>query len=302
MSTIKILPDIKVLNDFVQNAPTPQVEDISLIVSYAFRAKIIADRYTRGFERADTDGGKGAFITSGKPIFQTERDENNKRMAIEMGDGRSAGIQTPAESYSYEQPRAIENYKKNDGTIDAVYLIDIDYKGGSGRGYEYIKLPFIPRELDYQPTSKFVGIATMGRNNPHYHFTGSEDSLTFEIDWFSAMDNRQDVIESCRWVEALSKADGYDDMPHRVKLQWGYMDLLFAGVVWVVTEASYKLTDFVKAYRDPDSGNIVKVGMMPQQAYQKVTLKRLTKDNLKSSEIINATTTGDLRTIKQPGI
>ena len=181
-------------------------------------------------------------------------------------------------------------YIDRDGTQslkDTITIIDLDYmdKHSGTRGYQKLELPFVPRELGYEPSSKFIGIATMGRNTPFYQFTGSEDSLQFEIDWFSSQEDRRDVINSCRWVEALSKSNGYEEPPHRVSLQWGADDLLFSGDIWLVVEASYSLTDFVNAFRHPN-GDIRNVGMLPQQAIQTITLKRLSDNNRLSSEII----------------
>jgi len=66
-----------------------------------------------------------------------------------------------------------------------------------------------------------VGIASFGSNNPIYQYTGSEDTLSFVIDWFSSENHREDVIFNCRWIEALTKSDGYNEPPHRVKIIWG---------------------------------------------------------------------------------
>src|SRR3972149_8084190 len=79
---------------------------------------------------------------------------------------------------------------------------------------EKMEFQFVPKSLNYEAESNFVSIASIGRNNPFYHYTGSEDSLEFELDYFSAMDNRHDVIKRCRWVEALTKADGEIGSPH----------------------------------------------------------------------------------------
>lgn len=288
MARIVPSPNIPLLNDFVQNAPSPLVEDLSLLSTYAFRAKIITDRYTRGFERAEIAGPKDAFETSGLPIFETEKLARERQMRADRSRGITM-IGLTDDSYTYEP---VGNpYTRNSNYLkDTITIIDYDFGTDRGkRGYESITLPFVPRELSYEPSSKFVGIATMGRNNPHYHFTGSEDVLQFDIDWFSSQDDRKDVINNCRWVEALSKADGYTEAPHRIKLVWSENDLLFADQTWLVTAAPYKLTDFVKGYKN-QSGQIVKVGMLPQQAYQQVTLKRVASHNLNASEIINRLT------------
>lgn len=135
-----------------------------------------------------------------------------------------------------------------------------------------VKLPFVPRELKYTPESNFKAIASMGRNTPLYHYTGGEDTLEFEIDWFAEKEHRYDVIQNCKWLESLSKNDGYDAPPSPVILHWN-VDL-FSDSIWLITAAPYRLLDF-QAHRN----------MLPQQAYQQVTLKRTTATNLKRADI-----------------
>jgi hypothetical protein len=287
MARIKLVPNIPALNNFVQNPLSPEIEDLSFVAGYVFRAKILTDRTSRGFERAEIQGTKDAFETSGLPIFETDKLAREKQMRTAKGN-RTPSLGVPEGAYEFEP--AVNPYTTGSETplSDTISIIDYDFGTDRGRrGYQSMTLPFVPRDLSYEPSSKFVGIATMGRNNPHYHFTGSEDTLQFDIDWFSNQADRKDVINNCRWVEALTKADAYTEAPHRVKLVWGSQDLLFANSIWIVVAAPYTLSDFVKGYRDPTSKQIIRIGMLPQQAYQKVTLKRIASTNLRSMDIIS---------------
>jgi hypothetical protein len=288
----RIIPDNNPIGNLGNFVPNATQVDISSIAKKALRLKIIADRYTRGFEVADVNGPRDAFETSGLPIFETEKLNREKKFR----EGRTGRQQDPgrsAEDYESEEYSGTSynpDYNGNNYNrivTDTITIVDIDHepKHNDTRGYSSITLPFVPRELSYQASSKFIGIATMGRNTPYYQFTGSEDSLQFDIDWFANDNDRKDVINSCRWLEALSKSDGYEETPHRVKLVWGQDDLLFQDDIWIVTEANYSLTDFVKAYKDSNN-NVVRVGMLPQQALQKITLKRLSDNNRRSSEVI----------------
>jgi hypothetical protein len=286
-------PDNDFTRAITQFVPSPQLEDLVSIASKAMRFKIIADRYTRGFEKADVKGPRGAFKNSGKAIFATEKQERHKK--IDQGRiGRYQDTGRTSEEYESQAVGNPSNIRKE--FSDTISLVDLDFKDEhtSTRGYNRITLPFVPGDLSYDGSSKFVGIATMGRNTPFYHFTGSEDTVQFNIDWFAKDLDRKDVINSCRWVEALSKSNGYTEPPHRVKLVWGEDDLLFQGDIWLVVEANYVLTDFVQGYRDrfvngySDKGTneMIRVGMLPQQATQKITLKRISDSNRKSSEVI----------------
>lgn len=166
---------------------------------------------------------------------------------------------------------------------DYIAIIDLDSKGPD-KGYEVIKLPFVPRELSYNSESTFAAIKPMGRNTPLYHFTGSEDKLEFEIDWYAHDWGRREVIEKCRKIEALSKADGYTHSPHRVKLMWGKDDVLFGDHEFIVIAAPYKLSNFNKGNINAN-GNIESTYMLPIQAYQNVTLARISSTSLTSIDI-----------------
>ena len=167
---------------------------------------------------------------------------------------------------------------------DFVAIIDMGLSTSKGNGIDTILLPFIPRELEYNIDSSFVSIKPIGRNNPGYHYTGSEDRLEFEIDWHSTNENRYDVIEKCRKIEALSKSDSYNSPPHYVALQWGKDNILFRDHLFVIISASYKLVQFSKGHIN-QSGAILNTSMLPIQAYQKVTLSRVTSNNLSSIQI-----------------
>ncbi len=166
---------------------------------------------------------------------------------------------------------------------DYVSIIDIDV-GGYNKGHEEIKLPFIPRELNYNSESAFTAIKPIGANNPRYQFTGAEDKLEFEIDWYSFDENREDVIRQCRKIEALTKADSYNGNPHRVYLKWGQADRLFATHTFIVIAAPYRMTRFSKGHVSA-SRELVITDMLPVQAYQKITLARISRKNLSKVEI-----------------
>lgn len=173
--------------------------------------------------------------------------------------------------------------KQNKSLEDYVAIIDLD-AGGLDKQYEVIKLPFIPRELAYNCESAFAAIKPMGRNNPFYHFTGAEDKLEFEIDWHAFDWGRREVIENCRKIESLTKADAYNNGPHRVMLKWGKENILFSDHVFVVLAAPYKMTQFNKGNIGP-TGVVESTHMLPVQAYQKVILGRITSKNLSKVDI-----------------
>lgn len=159
--------------------------------------------------------------------------------------------------------------KKVDYTIaerPALYLVPVDVPN-----LKALKIQTIPLELSVEPLSKWAVIPSIARNNPFYHYTGGEDKIAFTLDWYSITDNRHDVIDKCRWVEALSKGDGYFKGPSRIILIFGG---LFTKDTWIIESAPYKLSLF-----DTDRE------LLPRQAYQELTLNKVTTHNSTRNEI-----------------
>lgn len=134
----------------------------------------------------------------------------------------------------------------------------------------------IPSAIDINPDSKFVAIESPGRNNPLYQYTGSEDTIEFTLTWFCNDESRKDVILKCKWLEALTKNDGYDNKPHTVQLIYGD---LFKDSKFIVEKAPYTIGRFNREFN-----------MLPRYAEQKITLKRISSTNLKRTEILKYTT------------
>lgn len=162
-----------------------------------------------------------------------------------------------------------------------IEFIRIDEKG---QKVESLKIQTVPLELEDQSTSSFPVIPSVGRNNPFYNYTGGEDILVMELDWYSNEGLRQDVIRNCTWVKSLTKANGYKEEPPRIILRFGN---LFKFERWIVTDAPFKLSLFDK-----------ELGMLPRQAFQRVTLKRVTNANTLTDDIRKF---NDLNDIKLDG-
>lgn len=145
-----------------------------------------------------------------------------------------------------------------------IYIIDVENQ-------ERLRIQNVPLELDYNPESTFAAINTIGRNNPFYHYTGSEDTLTFDLSWYGEESDRTDVIKKCRWLESFTKNNAYDHEPHRVILSFG---TLFENCLWLITAAPYKMSLYHKQF-----------GMLPTLAYQSITMKRVVEKNLTWKEI-----------------
>lgn len=171
-----------------------------------------------------------------------------------------------ADPHFKRTPQGLLNREKIESNIIITVI------NSNNESLEQLRVQTVPTTLNVAGDSNFEVIPSIGRNNPFYHYTGSEDSLTFELDWYSIEGLRQDVIRKCRWVRSLTKSDGYNLAPPRIVLTFGH---LFTNEQWIVESAPYRLELFDKEQ-----------GMFPRQAYQQITLKRVTDHNLTREELI----------------
>lgn len=134
----------------------------------------------------------------------------------------------------------------------------------------------IPTEVEINPEPNWVALAAPGRNNPLYQYAGGEDSVEFELTWYANEEGKQDVLKKCKWLESLTKNDGYDNPPHPVILVFGN---LFKQSKWIVYSAPYKIGLFDRP-----------LGMMPSYASQRIILKRVTELNRSRADVLNLET------------
>lgn len=139
------------------------------------------------------------------------------------------------------------------------------------RSLEKLEIQYFPEELAFTRKSDTQAVQVVGRNNPFYHYTAGETLLSLELDFHAEREDRRDVLEKCKWLEALAYNNDYPDPPEQVKLVFGEV---FKDEVWVVKDVSYSLTNFDKLY-----------GLMPKQAKATVSLALDMKDNYKRSDL-----------------
>lgn len=130
----------------------------------------------------------------------------------------------------------------------------------------------LPLELEIAGDSNFATMASMGRNNPFYHFTGSEDVIKFNLSWFAAVEEQDDVLKKCKWLHSLTKNNGYKKRVHHVQFSFGDM---FKASEFIIVSAPYSLRLFNR-----------ELGMLPRIATQEITLKRVTADNLTHADML----------------
>jgi hypothetical protein len=136
---------------------------------------------------------------------------------------------------------------------------------------EKLILQTVPLQIGYDPGQVWGTVASPGRNNPLYQYTGAEDTITFTISWYADELSREDVLRKTKWIESLSKNNGYDEKPHRVKFVMGK---LFLEAYWVIISCPVNWSLFNRAE-----------GMLPCLASQEITLKRIMTTNRSQSQI-----------------
>lgn len=135
----------------------------------------------------------------------------------------------------------------------------------------------IPTEHKYHPDSNWAVINSPGRNNPLYHFTGGEDTLSFTMSWYADVSTRDDVLKAVKWLESLGKNNGYDEKPHSLQCIWGD---LYRDAKWIMFSSGP--IDFSMFDRE--------FGMLPRLAKQEIVLKRITTINRTRTDILSITT------------
>jgi hypothetical protein len=168
-------------------------------------------------------------------------------------------------NFKYAQGTDINDFQKP----NQPYLVDLIT-------LEKLFLQTIPVEIEVNAETNWVALAAPGRNNPNYQFSGSEDSLEFDITWYANTEGKDDVLKKCKWLQSLAKNDGYDNPPHPIKFVFGD---LFKSAKWIVFHAPYKLGMFDRSK-----------GMLPGLATQHVVLKRVTETNMSRTEFLKLDT------------
>jgi len=151
---------------------------------------------------------------------------------------------------------------------------------------ERVKLPWIPQTISMDPSSKLVAMPSIGRNTPFYHYTGSEDTLEFIIDWFFTDDiSRKAAIHNATKIEAFSKSNGYETAPPRIKIVWGGSNI-FKNSIWLLEQAPYRLSNWVDHVWNKELKELTSYKLLPQQINQEVKFKRVSKHNLSTEDIV----------------
>lgn len=162
-----------------------------------------------------------------------------------------------------------------------LYLLAF-YDLNKGDQFDKIELPFMPTGMEFKPESNWVNISAFGRNSPPLQYLGGQDTLTFDIDWYSTKGDYSGIFALCKKVESYSKADGYKKQPPVINL---------LGVVgiedtdFVITSAPYSVKQFTGVAND---SKVVPLHIIQTITLQKVSVYNPTWEDIQY-KIINTT-------------
>ena len=151
-----------------------------------------------------------------------------------------------------------------------------------------------PYQIGVKPTSNWVTIKSMGRNNPFYMYTGGEDSIQISLSWYVVSTDPESTSEYSmrrlpglvRTLESWARNDGYAKAPPILQLKWGQCDL-FRGL-YILTRCETDYSNFndlgFKSRKNSleelySDDNITNNGLMPMVITQSLELKKITTNN-----------------------
>ena len=160
----------------------------------------------------------------------------------------------------------------------------------TSKPYEFIVIQNRPNRLEFKGETSWATIKSMGRNTPMYHFTGAEDVIQFNISWFcDDPDHLDEIVNKCRFLEAWTKANGYQASPPVIQIQWGNSDI-FKDHYYILTSATYTLenfNDFIRVNGNERKDLKAADGqLLPSTATQELIFKRVSATNLSWNDIL----------------
>ena len=283
-----------VYNDIIE---TPQVSNLltSHLLTKIGRAKLLINRRTSDMQRAIPDNNDVGKNKTPEYTQYTHQDANpvtdsRNRSTSPKSEPSTNNVETITLKKSKENTTTRETVKHSSLKKETVSTIKnkIVILNSSVSPYIAITIQGMPNELEINPEPTWATVKSMGRNNPFYMYTGSEDTISFDISWFAVDKNREDVINKCRLLESWSKANGYNTSPPNLDILWGNSDI-FSGQKFILYSAKYVLGNFQNSYRagSRDKGEVVDLKLYPNSAVQSLVFKRVTSGNLTHDEIIS---------------
>lgn len=164
-----------------------------------------------------------------------------------------------------------------------IIIINVNARA-TGNGIESVIIQGMPEKVEVSSENTWAVAKIPGRNNPFYMYTGSEDTISFDISWYTTQRDRKDVITKCRILESWTKGNGYSASPPELWISWG-SGQMFMDDTFILFSAPYELSNFQNSCRYQREGEIVDLGLWPNVATQKLTFKRVSANNRTTENI-----------------
>lgn len=196
-------------------------------------------------------------------------------------------VDVSKDNYDHSKIPLWQSYRLSHRKDVGVYIINRTISP-----YQVLKIQNRPSQLEVQPETSWAVVKSMGRNNPFYQYTGSEDTISFDVSWYcNDPNNRDEVLLKCRLLESWSKSNGYLSSPPILELLFGNSsdNDIFKGYKFILFSASYTLKDMAIDIRDNHQGNMI-IGdhIYPMTAVQSLVFKRVNNINTTSEQIISS--------------
>lgn len=152
-------------------------------------------------------------------------------------------------------------------TQEKIYIVE------TRSPFDRVEFQFMPVGMKVNRSAKFAAISPVGRNNDLYQYVGGNNTVQFEIDFFSDDENRKDVIQKCNFLQSLAMKDGGFGPAPKVNIVMGE---IFRGMTWIVNRVNVSYDNY-----DPN------YNFMPVRAKVKVQMTLDTNRNLTVRDVRN---------------
>jgi hypothetical protein len=112
--------------------------------------------------------------------------------------------------------------------------------------YDRLEFQFVPKKMALNRNVKIGQIEVVGRNNPKYHSTGGETTLSFDLEFYAENQRRNDVLQRIEWLQALTYNEGRNGEPQEsIKIVFGQT---FQNETWTLTSINADMDKFQVDY------------------------------------------------------
>lgn len=302
----RVAEEVRSLTDVSTYTDGTKLEGLGLMpLNKLWRAKLILNRSKSPFDKIETGGVDPATLST------TRVNPTGSRLSYNLPKKRDLGREAIGLQVVDPENLVIEDkspeYKGRSVSENRTYLSERSQKAhvsSSGNSiiivspytspYVSLELQCRPNEVQVTPQGTWAAVSSMGRNNPFRMYTGGEDTIQFDINWYcDDPNNRGEVVTKCRLLESWSKANGYSSAPPVLQLLWGQSNI-YKDDFFILESASYKLSHFQNMALkrgDPNKNEVgdryLNLGLYPNYATQTLVFKRVSSVNRTWDHIVS---------------